>query len=66
VFFLCHHNMSWVEKNHKKEPIIDKLLGHIVQLSQHKFPLNVVGKCLEYDDVTERELLVAKIFVHDE
>lgn len=53
-------------KPQERSQILSKLSGHIVQLSQHKFASNVVEKCLEYGDTTERELLVAEIFGHDE
>lgn len=38
--------------------IVSKLAGKIVQLSQHKYASNVVEKCLEHGDVTEREALI--------
>lgn len=53
-------------KPQERSQILSKLSGHIVQLSQHKFASNVVEKCLEYGDATERELLVAEIFGHDD
>ncbi|KAG4909831.1 hypothetical protein JHK87_055947 [Glycine soja] len=34
-------------KPHERSQIIRKLSGHIVQLTQHKFALNVVEKCLD-------------------
>lgn len=49
----------------ERSQIISKLSGHIVQLSQHKFASNVVEKCLEYGDSTERQLLITEIVGHD-
>ena len=51
---------------HERSQIISKLSRHIVQLSQHKFALNVIEKCLEYGGPTERELLIGEIFGHTE
>lgn len=53
-------------KPHERSQIINKLKGHIVQLSQHKFASNVVEKCLEYGDVNERGLLIEEIIGHNE
>lgn len=53
-------------KPQERRQIISKLSGHIVQLSQHKFASNVVEKCLEYCDATERELLITEIVGQDE
>ena len=53
-------------KSHERSQIINKLKGHIVQLSQHKFASNVVEKCLEYGDVTERGILIEEIIGHNE
>lgn len=50
----------------ERSQIISKLSGHVVQLSQHKFASNVVEKCLEYGDASEREVLIAEIIAHDE
>lgn len=52
-------------KPHERSKIINKLKGHIVQLSQHKFASNVVEKCLEYGDVNERGLLIEEIIGHN-
>ncbi|XP_020225565.1 pumilio homolog 6, chloroplastic [Cajanus cajan] len=52
-------------KPQERGQIINKLSGHIVQLSQHKFASNVVEKCLEYADASERQLLIAEIVGHD-
>ncbi|XP_028772080.1 pumilio homolog 5 [Neltuma alba] len=41
--------------------IVSKLAGKIVQLSQHKYASNVVEKCLEHGDATEREALISEI-----
>ncbi|KAK7265235.1 hypothetical protein RJT34_32851 [Clitoria ternatea] len=49
----------------ERSQIINKLSGHVVQLSQHKFASNVIEKCLEYGDATERQLLVAEIVGQD-
>lgn len=53
-------------KPQERSQIIGRLSGHIVELSQHKFASNVVEKCLEYGDTTERQLLIAEIVGHDE
>lgn len=50
----------------ERSQIISKLSGHVVQLSQHKFASNVVEKCLEYGDASEREVLIVEIIAHDE
>ncbi|XP_054780979.1 pumilio homolog 5-like isoform X2 [Prosopis cineraria] len=41
--------------------IIRKLAGSIVQLSHHKYASNVIEKCLEHGDATEREAMIAEI-----
>lgn len=40
---------------------MQKLAGHVVQLSQHKFASNVIEKCLEYGDSTARGILIEEI-----
>lgn len=35
-------------------------------MSQHKYASNVVEKCLEHGDATERELLIDEILVQSE
>lgn len=52
-------------KSQERSQIISKLSGHVVQLSQHKFASNVVEKCLEYGDPSERELFIVEIIGHD-
>ena len=52
-------------KPQERSQIIHKLSRHIVQLTQHKFASNVVEKCLEYGDATDRQLLIAEIVGHD-
>lgn len=48
-------------KSYERSHIISKLSGKIVQMSQHKYASNVVEKCLEFGDATERELLIEEI-----
>ncbi|XP_058068357.1 pumilio homolog 5-like isoform X3 [Magnolia sinica] len=48
-------------KPHERSQIITKLAGHVVHMSQHKFASNVIEKCLEHGDSTERELLIEEI-----
>lgn len=48
-------------KPHERSQIISKLTGKVVQLSQHKYASNVIEKCLEHGDVTEREHMVDEI-----
>ncbi|XP_059636932.1 pumilio homolog 5-like [Cornus florida] len=48
-------------KLNERSKIINKLSGHIVQMSQHKFASNVVEKCLEYGDSTSKEILIGEI-----
>ncbi|KAL2462535.1 Pumilio-like protein 5 [Forsythia ovata] len=48
-------------KSYERSHIISKLSGRIVQMSQHKYASNVVEKCLEYGDATERDLLIEEI-----
>jgi len=48
-------------KPNERSQIISKLVGKIVQLSQHKYASNVVEKGLEYGDTAERELLIEEI-----
>ncbi|GER47298.1 pumilio-like protein [Striga asiatica] len=48
-------------KPHERSRIIEKLVGSIVQLSQHKFASNVVEKCVEYSDSDARERLIKEI-----
>lgn len=59
-FFYLQHVLER-GKPHERSHIISKLTGKIVQMSQHKYASNVVEKCLEYGDSTERELLVEEI-----
>lgn len=53
-------------KPQERSKIISKLSGHVVQLSQHKFASNVIEKCLEYGDPSERDLIVEEIVGHTE
>lgn len=53
-------------KPHERSRIIEKLIGNVVQLSQHKYASNVVEKCLEYGDSAERELLIEEILADSE
>lgn len=53
-------------KRNERSQIISKLGGHIVQMSQHKFASNVVEKCLEHGDISERELLIKEIVGRNE
>ena len=48
-------------KPDERRKIIEKLTGNVVQMSQHKYASNVVEKCLEHGDSTERELLIEEI-----
>ena len=48
-------------KPDERRKIIEKLTGNVVQMSQHKYASNVVEKCLEHGDGTERELLIEEI-----
>jgi pumilio RNA-binding family len=52
-------------KPQERSQIISKLSGNVVQFSQHKFASNVVEKCLEYGDASERELLIVEIIGPD-
>lgn len=42
------------------------MTGNVVQLSQHKYASNVVEKCLEYGDSTERDYLIEEILAESE
>ncbi|CAN6552101.1 unnamed protein product [Malus baccata var. baccata] len=53
-------------KPNERRKIINKLSGHFVPLSQHKFASNVVEKCLEYGGAAELELLIREIVGHNE
>ena len=53
-------------KPHERSQIINKLVGRVVQLSQHKFASNVVEKCLVYGNTTEQELLIDEILDHSD
>lgn len=48
-------------KPEERSQIVQKLAGHVVQLSQHKFASNVIEKCLEYGDSTARGVLIEEI-----
>ncbi|KAL4564388.1 hypothetical protein LXL04_028452 [Taraxacum kok-saghyz] len=48
-------------KPEERSRIVQKLGGHIVQLSQHKFASNVIEKCLEYGDSGTREIMIEEI-----
>lgn len=48
-------------KAFERSQIISKLSGRVVPMSQHKYASNVVEKCLEYGDSTERERLIEEI-----
>lgn len=39
-----------------RQEIIEKLLGQVVRLSQHKFASNVIEKCLQYGDSASRQV----------
>lgn len=41
--------------------IIAKMRGQYVQLSQHKFASNVIEKCVEYAQPSERNLILDEI-----
>ncbi|XP_071725431.1 pumilio homolog 5-like [Rutidosis leptorrhynchoides] len=45
----------------ERKQIVQKLAGHVVELSQHKFASNVIEKCLEYGDSTARGILIDEI-----
>ncbi|XP_075512911.1 pumilio homolog 6, chloroplastic-like isoform X1 [Primulina tabacum] len=63
--YVTQHVLKWGTPCEKAE-IIKKLSGSIVQLSQHKFASNVVEKCLEFADVTERDMLIRDIIGNSE
>ncbi|KAH7664755.1 Translational repressor Pumilio/PUF3 and related RNA-binding proteins (Puf superfamily) protein [Dioscorea alata] len=48
-------------KPHERSQIICTLAGKIVQMSQNKFASNVIEKCLEHGDTTEKEVLIEEI-----
>lgn len=48
-------------KPQDKSPILAKLHGQILQLSQHKFASNVVEKCVQYADDHDRAILIEEI-----
>ncbi|KAK4488963.1 hypothetical protein RD792_004754 [Penstemon davidsonii] len=50
----------------ERSQIISKLSGKVVRMSQHKYASNVVEKCLEFGDTSERELLIEEILVQSE
>ncbi|KAL8458902.1 hypothetical protein ACS0TY_035576 [Phlomoides rotata] len=50
----------------ERSRIINKLLGKIVPMSQHKYASNVVEKCLEYGGTAERELLIEEILTQSD
>ena len=51
-------------KPHERSQIISKLTGKIVQMSQHKYASNVIEKCLEHGNASEREILIEEIMGH--
>ncbi|KAK6941178.1 Pumilio RNA-binding repeat [Dillenia turbinata] len=53
-------------KPQERSQIINRLSGHIVQMSQHKFASNVVEKCLQHGDAAERELLIEEVVGQNE
>ncbi|XP_073298594.1 pumilio homolog 5-like [Primulina huaijiensis] len=63
--YVTQHVLKWGTPREKAE-IIKKLSGSIVQLSQHKFASNVVEKCLEFANVTERDMLIRDIIGNTE
>ncbi|CAN7111943.1 unnamed protein product [Brassica rapa subsp. narinosa] len=56
-------NMHVLErgKPDERRRIIEKLTGKVVQMSQNMYASNVVEKCMEHTDSTERELLIEEI-----
>ncbi|CAN6925290.1 unnamed protein product, partial [Brassica oleracea] len=48
-------------KPDERRRIIEKSTGKVVQMSQNKYASNVVEKCMEHADSTERELLIEEI-----
>lgn len=53
-------------KPFERSQIIRKLSGKVVQMSQHKYASNVVEKCLEFGDASERDFLIEEILVQSE
>lgn len=51
---------------HERSQIVSKLTGKFVRMSQHKYASNVVEKCLEHGDMTERELIIEEIMGQSE
>ncbi len=57
-FLLCPLR-SWGCVGRKE--IIEKLLGQVVRLSQHKFASNVIEKCLQYSDSDTRQVISPRL-----
>lgn len=53
-------------KSHARSQIIKSFAGAVVRMSFHKYASNVVEKCLEHGDTTERELLIGEIIGQSE
>ncbi|BAF24176.1 Os08g0519800 [Oryza sativa Japonica Group] len=48
-------------RGHERTQIISKLAGQVVTMSQNKFASNVIEKCFQHGDMTERDLLIREI-----
>ncbi|KAG6668951.1 pumilio homolog 5-like [Carya illinoinensis] len=53
-------------KPYARSQIIKSFTGAVVHMSFHKYASNVVEKCLEHGDTTERELLIGEIIGQSE
>ncbi len=41
--------------------VIEKIRGHVLQLSKHKFASNVVEKCVDFGSKRDRQLLIEEV-----
>uniref|UniRef100_A0A0E0LWY4 PUM-HD domain-containing protein n=1 Tax=Oryza punctata TaxID=4537 RepID=A0A0E0LWY4_ORYPU len=48
-------------RGQERTQIISKLAGQVVTMSQNKFASNVIEKCFQHGDMTERDLLIREI-----
>ncbi|XP_071724756.1 pumilio homolog 6, chloroplastic-like [Rutidosis leptorrhynchoides] len=58
--YVTQHVLERGRPNERNQ-IINKLSGHIVQLSQHKFASNVIEKCLAYGGSAERDIIIREV-----
>ena len=50
----------------EKEPILEIVLGSVVQFSKHKFASNVIEKCIKFGDINQRKRILHEVMLGNE